>query len=168
MSAPLGRAELKISAQMFAIGLERGLPAFKMRRPVPDARVVDVWLNHVTELVHVVVEAPGLTGPLKSGGRDLPAIDDTCIRVTPEISTNVGEMLALHLTRITDRPCQCEAHVEDSPDRWRYTCPACMAKQALELLPGEWRDAAVAVRRELGELGPEPDPGVYTDEVPGA
>ena len=161
-----GRARITIGSELVAVCLKLGVRAVVPVLPIRDVTVVDVRLGQYNT-VQLLIESPDLSGPADATIENAPGVNVVMNRV-PSIELPAGAVLALHLTRIADRPCQCEPYAEDAPDKWRFTCPACMAKQALGVVPMPWRDDAIAVRRELGELGPEPDPGVFTDEVPGA
>lgn len=161
-----GRARITIGGELVAIFLKSGMRAVVPVMPIRDVTVVDVRLGRYGT-IQLLIESPDLSGPDDATIENAPDVNVVMSR-EPVIEKPFGIGIALELARIVDRPCQCEAHPEDAPDAWRFVCPACMAKKAMRAVPTAWQETVTAVRRELGELGPEPDPGDVTDEVPGA
>ena len=160
----MGRARLKIGAELIALFMKSGCRAVTPVTPLRDLKIVDARLGEWT--VDLLLESPDLHGS-----------DDATIAGAPEFSATFfaqgvlqlpeGNAVTLQLTRIADRVCSCEPAPESAMHRSAYQCPACLAKSALEHVPSEWVSTARDVRRELGETVAPPDPGEVTDEVPG-
>ena len=162
----MGRAKLKIGHELLALFLRIGVRSAVPEHPLRDVRVVDVRIGSSDYITEVLISSPDLPGPGDETFDGAPEFD-LLFRTKPVIELPAGAVVALQLVRIADRECTCAYVLEDGPDRANSRCPACLAKDALDVVPSDWRGEAKEVRRLLGETIPPPDPGEVTDEVPG-